>query len=60
MSHDPICQDNLCILGKYFVIEIEYLILEFLDPIKDYKNLVLVNKYYNDLVQQDQTFIQKF
>ena len=48
--------DNCYILGDYFIPEIEHIILEYLDPIDDYKNLILVNKYYKNLKENDNLF----
>ena len=45
--------DNRYILGDYFIPEIEYLIFQNLDLIKDYRNLMLVNKYYKCLFAND-------
>ena len=50
--------DNCYILGDYFVCELEYLIFEYLDPIDDYKSLILVNKYYKEMIQKDDTFLK--
>ena len=42
--------ENDNILGQYYVPELECLILEHLDPVRDYGNLVKVNRYYYALI----------
>jgi len=39
------------------VAEIEYHIIGFLDPLTDYKQLSLVNKYYYDIVVSDKIYV---
>ncbi len=41
---------NNSILGEYFIPEIEFIILQYLDPIQDYKNLSFVNWFYYDVI----------
>jgi len=40
----------------FLVIEIEYSILNYLDPLIDFPKLSLINKYYYDFVVNDKLF----
>ena len=47
---------NFYVLGDYHVAEMEYLILQYLDPMDDYKNLMLVNKYYKEILESNKLY----
>ena len=40
-------------MSEYILLpELNYIIIENLDPLKDYRNLLLINKYYYDFIHR--------